>query len=96
MHSHYRFSWSKHWFSLNNLQNKIIALCNKIKGVIQAINKLNGYFTKDDEGLLTILANLAGIVLRNSISYDEQLLYHNSLRHILKVMSSAISKIKEH
>jgi GAF domain-containing protein len=53
-------------------------------GVIQAINKLNGYFTKDDEGLLTILGNLAGIVLRNSISYDEQLLFHNSLRHILK------------
>lgn len=55
-------------------------------GVIQAINKINGYFTKDDEGLLTILANLAGIVLRNSISYDEQLLFHNSLRHILKVI----------
>ena len=51
---------------------------------MQAINKLNGYFTKDDEGLLSILANLAGIVLRNSISYDEQLLFHNSLRHILK------------
>lgn len=56
-------------------------------GVIQAINKFNGYFTKDDEGLLSILANLAGIVLRNSISYDEQLLFHNSLRHILKVIT---------
>lgn len=54
-------------------------------GVVQAINKFNGHFTKDDEGLLTILANLAGIVIRNSLSYDQQLLFHNSLRHALKV-----------
>lgn len=36
-------------------------------GVVQSINKLDGYFTKEDEGFLSILANLAGLSLRNSI-----------------------------
>ncbi len=39
-------------------------------GVVQAINKNNGHFTKNDEGLLNILTGLAGIVLRNSMNYD--------------------------
>jgi GAF domain-containing protein len=53
---------------------------------VQAINKNGGFFTKDDEGLLLILSQLAGVVLRNSLQYDEQLLFHNNLRHILKVV----------
>ena len=56
----------------------------RVTGAVQAINKFNGYFTKEDEGLLAILANLAGSALRNSIQYDEQLLFLNNLRHILK------------
>lgn len=56
----------------------------RVTGAVQAINKFNGYFTKEDEGLLGILANLAGSALRNSIQYDEQLLFLNNLRHILK------------
>lgn len=56
----------------------------RVTGAVQAINKFHGYFTKEDEGLLGILANLAGSALRNSIQYDEQLLFLNNLRHILK------------
>jgi hypothetical protein len=59
----------------------------KIKGVVQAINKRGNiaFFTKDDEGLLSILSSLAGIVLRNSMTYDEQITFLNSLRASLKV-----------
>jgi hypothetical protein len=32
-----------------------------------------------------ILSNLAGIVLRNCMTYDEQVTYHNSLRLALRV-----------
>ncbi len=35
-------------------------------GVLQAVNKLKGYFTKDDEELLHLVGRLASIVLRNS------------------------------
>lgn len=55
-------------------------------GVIQAINKLSGFFTKEDEGLLAILANLAGTVLLNSLTFDEQSLFHSNLRHVLRVI----------
>lgn len=41
-------------------------------GVMQAINKLEGFFTKDDEGCLQIMAVHAMNVLRNSISHDEK------------------------
>ncbi len=62
-------------------------------GVCQAINKKgpNATFSKDDESLLTILANLAGIVLRNSMVYDKQLSFHNSLRSALKVTIHSFS-----
>ncbi len=36
----------------------IMSKGNQVLGVIQAINKLNGFFNKEDEGLLAILANL--------------------------------------
>ncbi len=55
-------------------------------GVIQAINKLNGIFTKDDEGLLSILAQLAGIILRNSMTYSQEKTFHGNLRAILNVL----------
>ena len=61
-----------------------------LEGVIQAINKKGGLFTQDDEGLLFILASLAGVVLRNSISHDEEKLFHNSLRAILRVSFNTI------
>ena len=66
------------------LCSPIVDINNRVTGAIQAINKINGSFSKDDEGLLEILANIAGVILRNSLHYDEQLLFQNNLRHILK------------
>ena len=56
----------------------------QILGVSQAINKLDGIFTKEDEGLLNLLSNLAGIILKNSLQYDEQMMLHNNMRHVLR------------
>lgn len=56
----------------------------QILGVSQAINKLEGTFTKEDEGLLNLLSNLAGIILKNSLQYDEEMLLFNNLRHVLR------------
>jgi putative methionine-R-sulfoxide reductase with GAF domain len=58
---------------------------SRIIGVIQSINKFGGVFTKDDEGLLSILASLAAIILRNSMNYDEQTNFHKYLRLALRV-----------
>jgi hypothetical protein len=60
---------------------------NNYLGVVQAINKRGtvAYFTKDDEGLLSILSSLAGVALRNSMTYDDQVTFLNSLRAALKV-----------
>jgi len=68
---------------------------NILIGVCQAINKKghNATFSKDDESLLTILSNLAGIVLKNSMVYDKQLSFHNSLRSALKVIFHRTSKL---
>lgn len=66
---------SKHTTSLNFQQI----------GVIQAINKNSGIFTKDDEGLLTILSSLANTIIKNSMYFDKEKLFHNSLRAILNV-----------
>ena len=43
-----------------------------VLGVLQCINKTRGYFTQDDEGLMMIICNLAGVVLRNSKEQDDQ------------------------
>jgi hypothetical protein len=40
-------------------------------GVIQCINKFNGHFTKDDEGLLGMVSDFARVVLKNAINFDE-------------------------
>jgi len=44
----------------------------KAVGVLQAINKNQGVFGKDDEGLLNIIASLADIVLKNTLSSEQQ------------------------
>jgi len=40
-------------------------------GVVQAINKEDGNFNKDDEGLLNILTEMSGVLLRNSLNFSE-------------------------
>jgi GAF domain-containing protein len=56
---------------------------NNIIGVLQVINKNNGYFTKDDEILLGFMCSIVGISLKNALRFDETVIYHNSLRHLL-------------
>lgn len=46
---------------------------------------MHEHFSKDDEGLLEILANMAGVILRNNLHNDKQLVFQNNLRNILKV-----------
>ena len=54
-------------------------------GVLQSVNKLNGFFTLDDEALLILMSKIVSIVLRNSQKFDETVMYHNNLRSILRV-----------
>jgi GAF domain-containing protein len=65
----------------------ILDNANHAIGVVQAINKKGSaaVFSKDDEGLLMILATLAGAVLRNSLNYDDLKVFHNNLRSSLKI-----------
>ena len=42
-----------------------------IIGVFQAVNKMNGYYTKDDEKMIKLIASLTGINLKNSLQFDE-------------------------
>ena len=60
-------------------------------GVCQAINKKTGYFTKNDEGFLSVLANLAGVVLKNSMSFDQEKVFHHTIRTVLNVNLCALS-----
>jgi hypothetical protein len=53
--------------------------------VVQAINKFEGVFNKDDEGLLSILAQFAGIIMRNLMTYNQEISFHANLRAILNV-----------
>ena len=59
----------------------------KVVGVMQGINKINGFFTADDEGLMTILANQAGLILRNSLMYDKLVINQYKLLKLVNVNS---------
>lgn len=58
----------------------------KVVGVIQAVNKLKGTFSPDDERLLTILANQAGLILRNSLMYDKLVVNQYKLLKLVNVI----------
>ena len=58
----------------------------KVVGVVEAINKHNGIFTADDEGLLTMLATQAGLILRNSLMYDKLVLNQYKLLKLVNVI----------
>ena len=53
-------------------------------GVLQSINKQDGFFTKDDEGLLQMISQLASSAIRNSLFNEERSEFNNSLRMLLK------------
>ncbi|KAL4465775.1 hypothetical protein ABPG73_014224 [Tetrahymena malaccensis] len=52
-------------------------------GVMQAINKNDGFFTKDDEGCLQIMAYHAMNVLRTSISHDQKQKNQSMIKNLL-------------
>jgi len=49
------------------------------------MNKIQGLFSSDDEALYQLLANQAGIVLKNSQQLEQNLLAHSKLIRLLKV-----------
>ena len=59
-------------------------------GVLQAINKNQGFFTKDDEGIIKVIAAMAQPVLFNSQGMGEKILQENSQRALLKLFSKLI------
>lgn len=42
-------------------------------------------FTREDEGILTILSNITGIVLKNSLILDNYLVIYKNLVNILNL-----------
>lgn len=67
----------------------ILNRMGEVEGVVEAVNKCKGadgemrYFSEDDEGLLKMLARIAGVSLRNSVLHGEAHFKHNNLRSIL-------------
>ncbi|CAD8185853.1 unnamed protein product [Paramecium pentaurelia] len=73
----------------NNYKTKTLLISpildgDKCMGVLQCVNKSNGYFTKDDEALLQIMGEFSKSVLKNAMNHDAQMLIQNKLRHIIK------------
>ena len=63
----------------------------RVIGVCQAINKHDGIFSPDDEGICQLLANQAGVMLKNSLQFDQNLVTHQKLIRLLKVKILTIS-----
>lgn len=53
--------------------------------MLQCVNKVNGYFTQEDESLIKIISEFCNVLLNNAINLNEQVVQYNKLRHILKV-----------
>lgn len=62
-----------------------------ILGVVQAFNKNESErFTKDDESLLLMLGEIAGIMISNSLFYDKEKHLHGVLKEIIDVSLSSL------
>ena len=61
-----------------------------ITGVVQAINKYKGIFTADDEGLCVLLAQHAGVMLKNSLQYDKTIVNQTKLLRLNKVRTISL------
>ena len=65
-----------------------------LEGVIQAINKLGGSdmedkmskisFSKEDEGILEMLGQIAGLFLKSTIKFSEQINHNDSLKRVIE------------
>eukprot|EP00736_Rhodelphis_marinus_P001595 Rmarinus@m.20825 len=67
----------------------------KVLAVLQAINKVNGTFTKEDQVLLEVLSEQVGIVLQNSLAYDSQATKLNKTKVILESIGDMIRDLDE-
>ncbi|KAM3143197.1 hypothetical protein pb186bvf_004783 [Paramecium bursaria] len=81
-----------------NYKTQTLLVCpviegDKCIGVLQCVNKKEGYFTKDDEALLQILSEFSRSVLKNALNYDAQMLIQNKLRHLVKTSIFLQTKI---
>lgn len=67
----------------------IIDKLGNVEGILQAINKKSKHeiFNTQDEGLLNILSNIAGAVLKNSLILDEYLIIYKNIINILNLSS---------
>jgi hypothetical protein len=54
-------------------------------GVCQAINKFDGLFNSNDEGIMSILAKQAGIILTSSMTYNKTLLNLNMTKRVINI-----------
>lgn len=89
-----RNAYSDHRFNkeidrLNNYKTKTILAApimdeGTCLGVLQCINKTDGYFSKEDEALLKILCNFSRIILKHTMNNDQQLMTHNKLRQTIR------------
>ena len=87
--------FSKEIDKLNNYRTKTI-LCvpikdtssDKVIGVCQAINKEVGLFNADDEGVFSILAQQAGLILKSSIKYNQTITNQTKTKRIISVFFS--------
>eukprot|EP01135_Chromosphaera_perkinsii_P009923 Nk52_evm16s1967 gene=Nk52_evmTU16s1967 len=62
----------------------------KIEGVVEAINKTEGYFTQADENLLENIASQISLALNNSRMYEEELWMKNYNDSIINSMTHAV------
>jgi len=58
---------------------------DKVIGVCQAINKEGGIFNADDEGIFSILAQQAGLILRSSIKYNQTITNQTKTKRVISI-----------
>jgi signal transduction histidine kinase/putative methionine-R-sulfoxide reductase with GAF domain len=64
----------------------------KTLGVIQVLNKRHGYFTLDDELLLSAIAGQAAVVIENSVLYHSVLEANYELNEIQEILEQKVSE----
>lgn len=84
--------FNKEFDKKNNYRTKTILAVpikdqnHHVIGAVQAINKLSDTrFTFDDEFIFETLALHAGLILRNSMQYDQSLVFQHKLRNLIEI-----------
>ena len=58
---------------------------DKVIGVIEVTNKIEGEFNADDEGLLILIGQVIGISIRNALEYENTLLMQYKFIKLVEV-----------